>query len=83
MLELIMMRWNVMMTMMTMRMTMMCNGNVKSRKIVIRAISFNNFIQIRHGQIVKKSIFWSCFVMEHIVRVPSTHPGPISCTNNA
>ena len=47
MLELIMMRRNVMMMMMTMRMTMMCNGNVKSRKIVIRAISFNNFIQIR------------------------------------
>ena len=47
MLELIMMGRNVMMTMMTMRMTMMCNGNVKSRKIVIRAISFNNFIQIR------------------------------------
>ena len=47
MLELIMMGRNVMMTMMTMRMTMMCNGNVKSRKIVICAISFNSFIQIR------------------------------------
>ena len=44
MLELIMMGRNVMMTM---RMTMMCNGNVKSRKIVICAISFNSFIQIR------------------------------------
>ena len=44
MLELIMMRRNVMMTMITMRMAMMCNGNVKARKIVTCAISFNNFI---------------------------------------
>ena len=45
----------------------------------------------KYREIVKNSkstIFWSCFVrqnivMEHTVRVPSTHPGPISCTNNA
>ena len=53
-------RFNVIMTMMTMRMTIMCNENVKSRKIVIVLYKYEGTL----GFQVKNTILDGCSIVD-------------------